>query len=149
MPQPYDRELVLDSLKRRMPELVNYRDEDILKEYNRRQGLTPTGIPTLERKEREAPPKYIHIRTPQHTGYGERFFKRFAEGLTPLGLYEPEMEAAEGFGESLVVALGSGFGFVLGALPVEWATGGVSVPMKSAQAVSRIGRIIERAKAAE
>jgi len=50
MPQPYDRELVLDSLKRRMPELANYRDEDILNEYNRRQGLTPTGIPTLEKK---------------------------------------------------------------------------------------------------
>ena len=83
MPQPYDRGLVLDSLKRRMPELANYSDEDILKVYNRRQGLTPTGIPTLERKEQEAPPKYIHIRTPQHTGYGERFFKRFAEGLIP------------------------------------------------------------------
>ena len=149
MPQPYDRGLVLDSLKRRMPELANYSDEDILKVYNRRQGLTPTGIPTLERKEQEAPPKYIHIRTPQHTGYGERFFKRFAEGLTPLGLYEPEMEDAEGFGESLIGALGSGFGFVLGALPFAVATGGVSVPMKSAQAVSRIGRIIERAKAAE
>ena len=148
MPQPYDRGLVLDSLRRRMPELSNYSDEDILRVYNRRQGLTPTGLPTIERKEAEEPPKYTPSYAPKHTGYGERFFKRFAEASLPFGLYEPEMEEAEGFAEQFSGALGSGAGFMLGAYPFAILTGGLSVPLKSAQAVTRVGKIMQRARSA-
>tara|TARA_R100000808_G_scaffold7247_2_gene21427 strand:+ start:2132 stop:8977 length:6846 start_codon:yes stop_codon:yes gene_type:complete len=149
MSEVYDRQRVLDSLRTRIPELSNYTDDTVWEAYTRKQELSPTGLPTIKKKMEEEPPIYKPISIPEQTSAMGRFGKRFVEAAVPFGLYEPELEEAEGFTEQFAGAMGSGFGFFAGALPITILTGGVSVPLKSAQAVSRLGKIVDRAKKAE
>jgi len=149
MPEPYNRQQVLDSLRTNIPSLDKYSDDVLIQAYNKKRGLTKTGLPSLEKQEATEPPKYKPLHAPKETGYGERFAKRAWEAFVPLGMYEPEMEEAEGFGEQFAGALGSGAGFVLGAWPFALLTGGLSVPVKAAQAATRVGKLIQRARKAE
>lgn len=149
MPEVYDRQRVLDSLRTKIPELSNYNDDTVWEVYSRRQELSPTGLPTIKKKVEEEPPIYKPISAPEQTSAMGRFGKRLLEAAIPLGMYEPEMEEAEGFGEQFAGAMGSGIGFFAGALPFMALTGGVSVPIKAAQSIGRLGKIVDRAKKAE
>ena len=111
MPEVYDRQRVLDSLRTKIPELSNYNDDTVWEVYSRRQELSPTGLPTIKKKVEEEPPIYKPISAPEQTSAMGRFGKRLLEAAIPLGMYEPEMEEAEGFGEQFAGAMGSGIGF--------------------------------------
>ena len=135
MPTPYNQQQILDSLRQQYPRLTDYSDEDIIAVYNRTQQrekqFTPTGLPSIAEKA----PTYAPQHTEEYVGLGERFAKRAWEAFVPLGMYEPELDEAEGFSEQLAGALGSGTGFVLGAVPISLLTGGVGIPIKAAQSV--------------
>jgi len=149
MPEVYDRQRILDSLRTKIPELSNYADDTVWEAYSKKQELSPTGLPTIKKKIEEDIPLYKPISPPEKTSAMGRFGKRAWEAFVPFGMYEPELEEAEGFTEQFAGAMGSGVGFFAGALPFITLTGGVSVPLKSAQAISRLGKIVNRAKKAE
>ena len=156
MPPPYNQQQVLDSLRQQYPRLTNYRDEDVLAVYDRleqrkqqftpiEQRTTPTGLPSIA----EEVPSYAPQHTEEYVGLGERFAKRAWEAAVPFGMYEPELPEAEGFSEQLAGAIGSGAGFVLGAVPISLLTGGVGIPIKAAQSVHYVSKILTAARAAE
>ena len=158
-PLTNEQQGLLENIRKSYPQLYNYPDEEILTVYNRKQGevggITPTGMSSIAQTEytppsadRE-PPQFKPRHVEEYVGVGERFAKRAWEAFVPFGMYEPELEEAEGFAEHLAGALGGGVGFVLGAFPLAALTGGVSIPLKAARGINLVSKITRRARMAE
>ena len=158
-PLTNEQQGLLENIRKSYPQLYNYPDEEILTVYNRKQGevggITPTGMSSIAQTEytppsadRE-PPQFEPRHVEEYVGVGERFAKRAWEAFVPFGMYEPELEEAEGFAEHLAGALGGGVGFVLGAFPLAALTGGVSIPLKAARGINLVSKITKRARMAE